>query len=235
VATPGRTKRRAPAARWRKKDWIEGVALLPENLIYNTTAPGIIHLLNKAKPAARRGQIMLINASQEFERGRPKNFIPDESIRKIANAFHRWEPVEKFARVIALDQAEKNDYNLSPSRYVHTGEAEQHRNVQRIIDDLASLEAEAESVGAELNGILKSLGYTVQASKGGYDGCSSDISRHSATARETHSGDAAPPSSKGLASGPRRRRPAQVTLSRRPCRGLWFADRSGPLSSVVRC
>ncbi len=69
---------------------------------------------------------------------------------KIADAFHRWEPVEKFARVIALEKAEKNDYNLSPSRYVDTGEAEQHCDMQSIIDDLASPEAEAESLDIEL-------------------------------------------------------------------------------------
>jgi type I restriction enzyme M protein len=67
--------------------------------------------------------------------------------------------VEKFARVITLDDAEQNDYNLSPSRYVDTGEAEQHRDVQGIIDDLATLEAGAESLDTELNKILKSLGY----------------------------------------------------------------------------
>lgn len=142
-----------------QKDWIEGVVLLPENLFYNTTAPGIILLLNKNKPAKRRKQMMLINASQEFEKGRPKNFLPDECIHKIAKAFHAWKDVEKFARVISLDETKQNDFNLSPSRYVDTGEAEQHRDVQGIIDDLATLEAGAESLDAELNKILKSLGY----------------------------------------------------------------------------
>ena len=142
-----------------QRDWIEGVVLLPENLFYNTTAPGVILVLNKAKPARRRGQIMLINASGEFEKGRPKNFIPEPNIRKIADAYHAWKPVEKFARIITLAEAEQNDWNLSPSRYVDTGEAEQHRDVQGIIDDLATLEAEAAALDDELNGILKSLGY----------------------------------------------------------------------------
>jgi type I restriction enzyme M protein len=142
-----------------QRDWIEGVVLLPENLFYNTTAPGVILLLDKQKPAERRGQIMLINASQAFEKGRPKNFIPDESIRKIAETFHRWKPVEKFARLITLAEAEQNDFNLSPSRYVDTGEAEQHRAVQSIIDDLATLEADAAALDADVNTILKSLGY----------------------------------------------------------------------------
>lgn len=49
-----------------ENDWIEGVVLLPENLFYNTTAPGIILLLNRRKAAERRQQIILINASAYF-------------------------------------------------------------------------------------------------------------------------------------------------------------------------
>ena len=50
-------------------DWIEGVILLPENLFYNTTAPGIILLLNKAKPAERRGEILLVERVQLLRQG----------------------------------------------------------------------------------------------------------------------------------------------------------------------
>lgn len=35
-----------------EQDLIESVLYLPENLFYNTTAPGIVVFLHKAKPAA---------------------------------------------------------------------------------------------------------------------------------------------------------------------------------------
>jgi type I restriction enzyme M protein len=54
------------------------VILLPDNLFYNTTAAGIIVVLNCHKPAQRRGKVVLLNASGDFQKGRPKNFIPDE-------------------------------------------------------------------------------------------------------------------------------------------------------------
>ena len=54
-------------------DLIEGVILLPENLFYNTSAPGIILLLNRSKPDERKEQILLINLSKHFEKGKPKN------------------------------------------------------------------------------------------------------------------------------------------------------------------
>src|SRR5262249_28010584 len=55
---------------------IEGVIYLPENLFYNTSAPGIILVLNRNKPKDRRGQLFLVNASRVVEKGDPKNFIP---------------------------------------------------------------------------------------------------------------------------------------------------------------
>jgi len=51
-------------------DLVEYVILLPENLFYNTTAPGIILVINKAKK--HPGEILLINASKLFAKGRPK-------------------------------------------------------------------------------------------------------------------------------------------------------------------
>ena len=62
-----------------EQDLIEGVIYLPENLFYNTTAPGIILFLNKAKPKERKGKLFLLNASREFAKGDPKNYHPRRS------------------------------------------------------------------------------------------------------------------------------------------------------------
>lgn len=45
-------------------DLIESVLYLPENLFYNTSAPGIVLFLNRAKPKPRAGKVLLVNASQ---------------------------------------------------------------------------------------------------------------------------------------------------------------------------
>ena len=101
------------------RDLIEGVILLPENLFYNTAAPGLLLCLNRSKPKDRQGKIVLINAYERAqEKGRPKNFIPDKSIIKIAAAFHAGQDIPGFVGAITTDEAVKNDYNLTPSRYV---------------------------------------------------------------------------------------------------------------------
>lgn len=142
-----------------EQDVIEGVLLLPDNLFYNTTASGIIVALNRNKPAARRGKIVLVNASTEFEKGRPKNFIPDGAIKKIAAAFHAGKDVERFVKAVAVEEVARNDYNLSPSRYIETAAPTEHRDIQVILDELAGLDAEARRQDEELKDIFTRLGY----------------------------------------------------------------------------
>lgn len=142
-------------------DVIEGVILLPENLFYNTPSAGLIFVLNCKKPKDRRGRIILINASNEFQKGRPKNFMPDESVRKIAQAFHQGKDIEGLVKVVSIEEiaSAKNDYNLSPSRYVETTAATEHRDVQTLLDELGKWDDEAKKLDEELKGIFTGLGY----------------------------------------------------------------------------
>lgn len=139
-------------------DLIEAVLYLPENLFYNTTAPGIVLFLNRDKPEARRGKIFLVNASQVFEKGDPKNFIPDASIRRIANTLVGWKEAEKLSRIVDHAELKKNDYNISPSRYIHTGDAETYRPLADIVADLDAAEVEAQDADKALRTILRQLG-----------------------------------------------------------------------------
>ncbi|TKS60081.1 MAG: XRE family transcriptional regulator [Nitrospira sp.] len=150
------------------QDLIEGVILLPDNLFYNTTAAGIIMVLNCKKPKELQDKIILVNASNEFQKGRPKNFIPDEAIRKVADAFHAGKEVERFIKVVSVEEiAKKNDYNLIPSRYIETAIANEHRDIQTLLNELAKLDAEAERLDGELKEIFEGLGYRTWLNHGG--------------------------------------------------------------------
>lgn len=141
-----------------EQDLIEGVIYLPENLFYNTSAPGILLFRNRAKPKDRRGKLFLINASQAVEKGDPKNFIPAAGIDRIAAAFLAWAEEEKFAKAVTREQVAKEDYNISPSRYIHVADAETHRPIAEILEELAALDAEAARANAGLRKVLKKVG-----------------------------------------------------------------------------
>jgi type I restriction enzyme M protein len=136
---------------------IEGVIYLPENLFYNTTAPGIIIVLNKAKPKDRRGKLLLLNASRDFVKGDPKNYIPDEAIMRIGETLTTWNEVKKYSRIVTREEIAKNDFNISPSLYIQTGAGEEYRPIAEIVEELETLDEEARITDTKLKGILARL------------------------------------------------------------------------------
>ena len=141
-----------------EEDIIEGVVLLPENLFYNTSAPGIILLLNRNKPAERKNQILLINLSQHFEKGKPKNMLTDEGIDVAREVYQMWESREKLSNVITLEDAQKTDYNLSPSQFVDVGDKVEYRPVNEILADLTEARIAREKADNALEDVLARLG-----------------------------------------------------------------------------
>lgn len=138
-------------------DLIESVLYLPENLFYNTTAPGVVIFLNKAKAKTRKDKILLVNANQVYEKGDPKNFIPPAGIDRLADILINWKKQDKLSRIVELAELKKNDYNISPSRYIHTGEAEVYRPIAEIVAELDALELEAKKTDAALKKILTKI------------------------------------------------------------------------------
>jgi type I restriction enzyme M protein len=139
-----------------KGDLIEAVILLPENLFYNTTAPGIVMVLNKAR--RHPGEILLINASSLFVKGRPKNELTDEHVAQIAALYHEWRAEEGLAAVITTAEAARNDYNLSPSRYVAAGGGEEVLPLEEAMTLLREAEEERAEADAAMREVLDALG-----------------------------------------------------------------------------
>lgn len=152
------TNKEKEVRRWFvEQDLVEGVIYLPENLFYNTTAPGIVLFLNRAKQPDRKGKMLLVNASREFLKGDPKNYIPEEAILRISETFREWREEEKFSKVVGKEEIARNDFNISPSRYIHMGEAEEYRPIVEIVEELEALNAEISQTDDALMAFLKKL------------------------------------------------------------------------------
>lgn len=141
-------------------DLIEAVVLLPENLFYNTTAPGVILIVNKAK--AHPGEIILINASKLFSKGRPKNHLTGEHVDQIAHIYKGWQAEEGISAIVTIEEVAKNDYNLSPSRYVSGAEEEEVLPLEEAVVLLQEAEEEREEADKDLDEVLSMLGLGVR-------------------------------------------------------------------------
>jgi type I restriction enzyme M protein len=139
-------------------DLIEGAVLLPENLFYNTTAPGIIIVLNRNKAVSRKRQFLLVNASAYFVKEKPKNALTDKGIAAVSDVFQRWESREKLSRIVALEEVREADYNLSPSLFVETNDRTRHRLLPQIISDLNDARETRQKADLALDEMLTKLG-----------------------------------------------------------------------------
>ncbi len=137
-------------------DLIEAVILLPENLFYNTSAPGIIMVVNKAK--RHPDELLLINASKLFLKGRPKNYLAVEHVDRIAQLYHAWQAEEGLSATITTVDAARNDYNLSPSRYVASNDKEDVLPLEEAVVLLREAEEERVEADRGLWHVLELLG-----------------------------------------------------------------------------
>ena len=107
----------------------------------------------------RKGKILFINASAEFQKGRPKNFLPEETVKRLSQVFHEGKDVEHLLKIVELEEITANDFNLSPSRYITSLAPTEHRDIQTLLDELAKHQREAQALDHELADIFTGLGY----------------------------------------------------------------------------
>ena len=142
-----------------EEDLFEAVIGLAPNLFYGTGIPASILVLNRDKPATRKGKALFIDASGEFEEGSNQNRLQDQDIEHISKTFHAYADVEKYAQVVPLAEIEQNDWNLNISRYVDTSEEEERIDVAEAVRKVKELERERAAAETTMNRYLAELGY----------------------------------------------------------------------------
>ena len=138
-------------------DLVEGVILLPPNLFYNTPAPGVIVVFNRRKAADRQGKIIFLDASRQFEKGRPKNYIADSVIRQLADAFLSARSADGDVKVVSVETVVAADYHLSPTRWVAATSENVVADIPATIQDLRHLSTQIASADAALFDLLAPL------------------------------------------------------------------------------
>lgn len=127
-------------------NYLDAVIGLPANLFYGTSIPTCVLVFKKNR---KTRDVLFIDASGEFEKGKNQNRLTDEQVKKIVDTYKNRQNVDKYAYVASLDEIIANDYNLNIPRYVDTFEEEAPIDLDEINaliakdkDDIAKLEKE---------------------------------------------------------------------------------------------
>jgi len=100
---------------------IDTIIGLPANLFFSTGIPVCILVLKKCK---KFDDVLFINASEYFDRGKRQNVLSPEHIDKIVETYqYRKEDDKKYSRRVSMEEIKKSGYNLNISRYVSTAAA----------------------------------------------------------------------------------------------------------------
>lgn len=137
-----------------KKNQIDAIIGIPAGLFYSTGIPTVILVLKKNKT---NKDILFIDASKGFEKGKNQNILRDEDIDKIIETYKARKDVERYAHVASFDEIKENDFNLNIPRYVDTFVPEPPVDLKEVAADLHETNIEIEKTQKELVGMLKDL------------------------------------------------------------------------------
>lgn len=140
----------------KEKNYLDAIIGLPANIFFGTSIPTVILVFKKCRE--NNDNILFIDASKSYEKGKNQNILRDEDVDKIITAYQDRKEIEKFSHVAKLTEIQENEYNLNIQRYVDTFEEEEPidlHEVQKQIDDIDKQIAE---VDKELEPYLKELG-----------------------------------------------------------------------------
>ena len=137
-----------------KDGHIDTVIGLPANLFFSTGIPVCILVLKKCK---KPDDVLFINAAEHYEKGKRQNQLLPEHIDKIVDTYQYRREEERYARRVALEEIENNDYNLNISRYVSTAESEEEIDLAAVHARLTDIEKRIAEAAETHNQYLREL------------------------------------------------------------------------------
>lgn len=162
-----------------KGDLIEGVVGLPPALFFNTGIAAAVLIINKDKPAALKNKVIFVDASAEFGEGKAMNYLRESDIKRITTEYSKAKQalvdageqtedrlsnlldsvsVEKYLRVVELEEIEANDFTLNISRYIDTSEVEEIIDVEKCLNHLRNIEKQLLDTEIQISKYLSILG-----------------------------------------------------------------------------
>lgn len=133
---------------------IYAVIGLPANLFYNTSIPTCIIVLKKHRDGR---DVLFIDASQKYDKGKKQNTMTDEHIESVINLYNKRETVDKESYLASFEDIEKNDFNLNIPRYVDNFEKEEEIDINQLLADMKNTDEEIEKVQNDFVTLLKEL------------------------------------------------------------------------------
>lgn len=139
-----------------ERNVLDAVIGLPANIFYGTSIPTVILVFKKNRE--NKDNVLFIDASNEFEKGKNQNNLTDANVEKIVDTFVKRETIDKYSYAASMDEIKENDYNLNIPRYVDTFEEEEPIDLAAVSERISDIDKEIAKLDEELAVYLRELG-----------------------------------------------------------------------------
>jgi type I restriction enzyme M protein len=139
-----------------KQNYLDAVIGLPANLFYGTGIPATIMVFKKCRKDG--DDVLFIDGSKEFEKGRNQNILTDENVEKLFAIYCKRAEVERFSHRATLEEIKENDFNLNIPRYVDTFEPEPEVDIEAVANKIHALTSSETGLQEKIAGYCKELG-----------------------------------------------------------------------------
>lgn len=129
-----------------ENNYLDAVIGMPASLFYSTSIPTVVLVFKKNRTTK---DVLFIDASKHFAKGKKQNKLRDEDIDLIIKTYQDRQDVDKLAHVATLDEIKENDFNLNIPRYVDTFEEEAPIDIQQVKQDLTDIDQQIAKVEEE--------------------------------------------------------------------------------------
>ena len=133
---------------------IDTVIGLPANIFYNTSIPTTVIILKKDR---EKRDVLFIDASKDFEKGKNQNVLTEAHITKIEEAYIKRETIDKYSYLAPFEEIEENDFNLNIPRYVDTFEEEEPIDIVELSREMVDLNLQIKQNETEFLAMLDEL------------------------------------------------------------------------------
>lgn len=140
----------------KERNVLDAVIGLPANIFYGTEIPTCILVFKKCRTSA--DNILFIDASKCFEKGKNQNKLAPEHIQKIVEGYKSRQFEGKFSYVAPLNEVAENGYNLNIPRYVDTFKEEDPIDLDAIAAELEVVEKNMAATDEIIQGFCDELG-----------------------------------------------------------------------------
>ena len=134
---------------------IDTIIGLPAKLFYSTGIPVCVLVLKKCK---KPDDVLFVNASEHYEKGKRMNRLLPEHINKIVDTYQFRKEEERYSRRVSMEEIEENGYNLNLGRYVSTAEPEPEIDLRAVHYELKEIDRRVRRIEDEHNKYLVELG-----------------------------------------------------------------------------